>query len=93
MEKIINHYRQHLARKGKQSTCDDYGNRLSMLERFASMNGITAVTMEYYCFIHPDGFSSIKIGDIDTKAMLMEIACTPPMRGTSSSCFHYIVSS
>ena len=40
---IFAHYRQHLARMGKQSTRDDYGKRLAMLERFTSLNGITAV--------------------------------------------------
>ena len=52
MEKIIIRYRQHLARMGKQSTRDDYGKRLSMLERFASMNGITAVeNLDFVAFL------------------------------------------
>ena len=52
MEKIIIRYRQHLARMGKQSTRDDYGKRLAMLERFASMNGITAVeNLDFVAFL------------------------------------------
>ena len=49
---IFAHYRQHLARMGKQSTRDDYGKRLAMLERFASMNGITAVeNLDFVAFL------------------------------------------
>ena len=49
---IFAHYRQHLARMGKQSTRDDYGKRLAMLERFTSLNGITAVeNLDFVAFL------------------------------------------
>lgn len=49
---IFAHYRQHLARMGKQSTRDDYGKRLAMLERFTSLNGITALeNLDFVAFL------------------------------------------
>lgn len=52
IKKIAAHYRQYLACVIKQSTRDDYGKRLAMLERFTSLNGITAVeNLDFVAFL------------------------------------------
>ena len=49
---ITTHYRQHLARMIKQSTRNDYSKRLEMLERFASMHGISSIEdLDFFQFL------------------------------------------
>lgn len=49
---ITTHYRQHLARIIKQSTRNDYSKRLEMLERFASMHGISTIEdLDFFQFL------------------------------------------
>ena len=52
IQQILTHYRRHIERLPKASTRNDYTKRLTMLERFASMNGITAVeNLDFVAFL------------------------------------------